>query len=139
MSSSNFKIHKIPTRKINYRTLELLRKTEISRGLWTEERFLNAIKNSNGNTPAWFKDISKSTKEDDQRGIDFIVQTTSGNIFIQIKSSEYGARKFIRNKKKNLRILVLVIKTNYHEEEIRSLSFSAMQEEVNFLKKPFCS
>ncbi|MBU6430950.1 hypothetical protein KGQ29_01080 [Patescibacteria group bacterium] len=116
--------------------LKLLKRTERSRGFWTEERFLRAIENANGNAPCWFKGVSKSTKEEDGKGIDFIVHTVFGNIFIQIKSSEIGAIIFKKRKNKNLRIIILVIKIDYDEEKIRDMSFSAIQDEIDFLKRP---
>ena len=137
MSSNNFKIHKIPGRKINHRVLNLLRKTEKSRGFWTEERFMRAIENSNGNAPDWLKGISKSTKEEDQKGIDFIIHTSFGNIFVQVKTSENGANIF-KKRKRNFRIIVLVIKINYDEEKIRNISFPAIQAEIDSLKRPSC-
>ena len=138
MSSNNFKVHKIPERKTNHRVLNLLRRTEKSRGFWTEERFMRAIENSNGNAPDWLKGISKATKEEDQKGIDFIIHTASGNVFVQIKSSEAGANIFKKRKSRNLRIIILVIKIDYDEEKIRNISFPAIQAEIDLFKKPFC-
>ena len=102
---------------------------------------MRAIENGNGNNPNWYNGISKATTEQDQRGIDFIVHTAFGNIFIQIKSSEVGAIKFLNKKQiknKNFRIVVLVIKNYYDEENIRSISFFAIQAEIDFYKKPSC-
>ncbi|MDE1988584.1 MAG: hypothetical protein KGI39_02695 [Patescibacteria group bacterium] len=134
---NHWRAHKIPAPRMKKNILKLLKRTERSRGFWTEERFLRAIENANGNAPCWFKGVSKSTKEEDGKGIDFIVHTVFGNIFIQIKSSEIGAIIFKKRKNKNLRIIILVIKIDYDEEKIRDMSFSAIQEEIDSLKKPF--
>ena len=138
MSSNNFKIHKIPASKTNHHILNLLRKTEKSRGSWTEERFMRAIENSNGNAPDWLKGISRATKEEDRKGIDFIIHTVSGNVFVQIKSSEGGASIFKKRKSRNFRIIILVIKIDYDEEKIRNISFPTIQAEIDLFRKPSC-
>ena len=98
---------------------------------------MRAIENGNGNNPDWYNGVSKATIEQDQRGIDFIVHTSFGDIFIQIKSSQTGANKFLKKtKKQKVRIIVLVIKNDYNEENIRSISFTAIQAEIDFYKKP---
>ena len=122
---------------LNHRVLKILENTQRSRGFQNEERFKKAIENGNGNNPTWYKGISWTTKKDDRKGIDFIVHTVFGDIFIQIKSSEAGAKKFLK-KTRNFRILLLVIKSDYKEEEIRKISFTAIQEEIDFYKKPSC-
>ena len=112
-SKRNWRKQKIPTLKDNRRVLKILGNIRRSQGFKTEERFMRAIENGNGNNPNWYNGISKATTEQDQRGIDFIVHTAFGNIFIQIKSSEVGAIKFLNKKQiknKNFRIVVLVIK-----------------------------
>ena len=122
---------------LNNRILKILENTQRSRGFQNEERFKKAIENGNGNNPTWYKGISWTTKKEDRKGIDFIVHTVFGDIFVQIKSSEAGAKKFLKKpKNKNFRIIFLVIKNDYDEENIRSISFSAMQEEIDFYKKP---
>ena len=140
-SKRNWRKQKIPTLKDNRRVLKILGNIRRSQGFKTEERFMRAIENGNGNNPNWYNGISKATTEQDQRGIDFIVHTAFGNIFIQIKSSEVGAIKFLNKKQiknKNFRIVVLVIKNYYDEENIRSISFFAIQAEIDFYKKPSC-
>ena len=129
--------HKIPAKTNHHRVFKILENIQKSRGFQNEERFMRAIENGNGNNPDWYNGISKATMEQDQKGIDFIIHTAFGNIFIQIKSSEIGAKKFLNKlRNKNFRIIVLVIKNDYDEENIRSISFSAIQVEIDFYKKP---
>lgn len=131
-----WRAHKIPeTPRLNFRVLSIIRKIEKSRGFQTEERFVRAIENGNGDNPAWYKGMSWATKKEDQRGIDFIIHTIFGDIFVQIKSSEAGAIKFYR-KRRNFRIIVLIIKSDYKEENIRNIFFSAIQAEIDSFKKP---
>ena len=139
MKSKKFwRIHKIPeTPKLNFRVLSIMRKIEKNRGFQTEEKFIRAIENGNGDNPSWYKGISWATKKEDQKGIDFIVHTLFGDVFVQIKSSETGANKFLNKKKKQyLKIVLLVIKRDYDEETIRYISFSAIKGKIDSFKKP---
>lgn len=129
--------HKIPAKTNHRRVLKILENIQRSRGFQTEEKFMRAIENGNGNNPDWYNGVSKATNEQDQKGIDFIIHTIFGNIFVQIKSSEAGAKKFLNKlRNQNFRIVVLVIKNDYNEENIRSISFTAMQAEIDLYKKP---
>ena len=121
--------------------LDLLESTGKGRGFWTEERFFSAIKNSNGSAPYWYKDIIKTEEKMDRKGIDFIIYTIYGNIYVQTKSSDYGAKKFLRQskiKRSKYKIIVLVIKTEYREEEIRNITFPAIQAEIDLFRRPSC-
>lgn len=121
-------------RKI-FRKRRILRIRRINKGYWTEERFKMAIENGNGNNPDWYKGISKATNEQDRIGIDFVVHTAQGDVLVQIKSSQTGADKFLKKKRK-FRIIVLVIRSDQNEENIRDISFSAIQAEIDLYKKP---
>lgn len=131
--------HKIPAKTNNRRVLKILENIQRSRGFQTEEKFMRAIENGNGNNPDWYNGVSKATNEQDQKGIDFIIHTIFGNIFVQIKSSETGAKKFLNKlRNQNFRIVVLVIKNYYDEGNIRDISFPAIKAEIDLYKKPSC-
>ena len=141
MGSKKFwlrRAHKIPA-KTNNRVLKILEKIQRSQGFQTEERFMRALENGNGNNPYWYYGVSKATTEQDQKKIDFIVHTVFGDIFVQIKSSQTGANKFLNKRKKwHLNIVLLVIKRDYSEETIREISFLAIEEKIESFKKPSC-
>ena len=127
------------TPKLNSNVLSVMRKIEKNRGFQTEERFIKAIENGNGNNPLWYKGISQATKKEDRKGIDFIIHTLFGNVFVQIKSSETGAKKFLKKRQNQHRnIILLVIKGYYSEETIRYISFLAIEEKIESFKKPSC-
>ena len=140
MKQKNFwRNHKIPPKTKHHRIFKILENIQKSRGFQNEERFMRAIENGNGNNPDWYNGISKATMDQDQKGIDFIIHTAFGDIFVQIKSSEAGAKKFLNKlRTNNFRIVVLIIKRDYNEENIRSISFTAIQAEIDFFKKPSC-
>jgi hypothetical protein len=46
--------------------------------------------------PEWFVGFEKATKAQDAEGIDFILRTTNGDVYLQVKSSEGGKDAFLR-------------------------------------------
>lgn len=138
-SKRNWRKQKIPALKENRRVLKILENIQRSHGFQTEERFMIALKNGNGNNPDWYKGVSKATNEQDQKKIDCIVHTAFGDIFVQIKSSQAGANKFLNKmNKSHLKIVLLVIKRHYSEDTIRDISFPAIKEKIDLYKKPSC-
>ena len=133
--------HKIPAKTNHRRVLKILENTKRSQGFQTEERFMKALENGNGNNPDWYKGVSKATIEQEKKKIDHIVHTTFGDMFVQIKSSEAGANKFLNEiNKSHLKIVLLVIKRHYSEETIREISFLAIKNKVDYFrnKRPSC-
>jgi hypothetical protein len=83
-----------------------------------EKSFSNEILPGNL-LPYWFYKIFKATKEQDSKGIDFIVLTDIGKIFLQIKSSLRGKQKFLTNKTGRSIIGVVIVKYFQSFETIR--------------------
>ena len=138
-SKNNWRRQKVPALKENHRVFKILENIQRSRGFQTEERFMRALENGNGSNPHWYKGVSRGTAEQDQKKIDCVVHTVFGNIFVQIKSSPTGAKKFLNKiKKQHLNIVLLVIKRDYNEETIRFISFLAIEEKIDSFKKPSC-
>ena len=46
--------------------------------------------------PAWIRSTRKATKEEDARGIDFVIETDKGTVYLQVKSSKTAAEEFIK-------------------------------------------
>lgn len=46
--------------------------------------------------PSWMGDVRACTEEEDERGIDVVVETDIGEIYLQVKSSYSNAQKFLR-------------------------------------------
>lgn len=60
--------------------------------------------------PSWFHGIRPGTQEEDYRGIDAVAFTDVGKIFLQIKSSKSGARKFQKQQEKyRLRVWISIV------------------------------
>ena len=96
-SKNNWRRQKVPALKENHRVFKILENIQRSRGFQTEERFMRALENGNGSNPHWYKGVSRGTAEQDQKKIDCVVHTVFGNIFVQIKSSPTGAKKFLNS------------------------------------------
>ena len=102
---------------------------------------MKAIENGNGNNPDWYNGISKATTEQEKKKIDLIVHTTFGDIFVQIKSSEVGAKKFLNEiNKSHFKIVLFGNKRHDSEETIREISFLAIKNKVDYFsnKRPSC-
>ncbi len=82
--------------------------------------------------PAWFKEVITPTHDQDMRGIDLIVNTDVGHIYIQIKSSEAGRKRFESQAKRNRPIAVVVVK---HDEDDRIVRHKVLQAVAGLRQK----
>lgn len=91
------------------------------RGRRNEDRFFEAMGVSSvEEVPRWVFGIRRASAKEDSRGIDAIIITDVGKLFIQIKSSEAGATKFKNSLHCRHRIIdVIVIREHYTPEDIR--------------------
>jgi hypothetical protein len=63
--------------------------------------------------PSWFKDHREATKEEDEQGIDLVINSHDlGPLYIQIKSSRRGEIKFLDKGRRSRLIEVIVIRAN---------------------------
>lgn len=46
--------------------------------------------------PVWIRSTRKATKEEDAQGIDFVIETDKGAVYLQVKSSKAAAEKFVK-------------------------------------------
>ena len=71
--------------------------------------------------PPWFRYLRACTTDEDRSGSDAIIETDDiGKILVQIKSSEYAARKFHRRRGRT-QIIVIVVKDGMSDEDIRQI------------------
>jgi len=57
--------------------------------------------------PAWLKNARLATEIEDRKGIDIVLETTSGAIPLQVKSSAINARRFQTEKKNKIPCIVV--------------------------------
>ncbi len=65
---------------------------QLARGRANEQRALTILRNTT--FPAWVHGVRAGTPEEDARGIDLVVDSTVGPLYLQIKSSVRGREKF---------------------------------------------
>lgn len=99
------------------------------RGRTHEHRVEESFKSLVG-TPNWFRSISKSTQEQDRRGIDFIVETADmGSLYVQVKSSKTGKNEFKKRQGARAnKIAIVIIRDTDDHARIRAKVISSLME-----------
>lgn len=109
------------------------------RGWWkgkkNEEKFYCSFCLENFEKPSWLKKVRYGTTDEDSRGIDFVVETYVNPpfVFIQIKSSEAGKKRFWRKHRPNefsFPIIVLVLNRRVRYNNIRRMLFETIKTRV---------
>jgi hypothetical protein len=115
-----------PPPKISQRVRRILGQIGCERGSQNEARVFAVFSGDNPALPGWFRSIEKASREQDQRGIDAIVHTTDvGMIYLQIKSSLAGRRKFESQSKRRWPVAVVIVNHYESDEAIRQKVISA--------------
>jgi len=78
------------------------------KGFGNELKVVEALQES-PTKPKWIHEVRKATQEEDAQGVDVVVTTDVGPLFLQVKSSHLGAEIFKQNNRKK-KIGVLVVK-----------------------------
>lgn len=99
------------------------------RGLSSEVLTETALKNLSESIN-WISDFRRASWiEDRKKGIDFVIQTDVGDLFLQIKSSQTGKEKSL---KKHPKIPVVVINRNFDLEEIKQEIITTLSGQREF-------
>jgi hypothetical protein len=113
-----------PKRKRNIvRLYQEIKQTELEVGLGNERRVVEAF-TSHYPYPgriSWLYNARLSTRYEDKRGVDVVFTTDVGDILIQVKSSEFSQRVFLRRQRTgevSKHIKVVVIKASFSPENI---------------------
>jgi len=85
-------------------------------GKANEEAVLHCFDLYTKECPEWLQELRKGTNREDHEGMDLIAVTDRGEIPIQVKSSQYRAKKF---SEKNPNVPVIVVESNMTEQRIR--------------------
>lgn len=98
------------------------------RGDRVEVHVLESFRNAT-ESPDWFSGIHLGTSEQQQQGIDCVVETTDmGPLFVQVKSSERGAEDFRTSKGHRAdSIAVVVIKSSMSHAKVRGKVIGALE------------
>ena len=107
----------------------LLGKIGNQRGRMNEQRFSKAISDF-PDKPSWWLSFRLATFEEDQKGIDVVVTTDVGKLFLQIKSSLRGKKKF-ENKQRRFPIAVVVI----YDKEANETIYQKAVEAIGLIRE----
>jgi hypothetical protein len=98
------------------RVKSLLGEVAAARGRSAEERVVEAL--ALPSRPAWIHDARRATKAEDHAGIDAVVESDVGKLFVQVKSSRTGKAKF-QERKRSVRVAVVVVGGGGDAEAVR--------------------
>lgn len=95
-----------------YRIWSLLDQIAKERGKRNEQHAVYLLRARKDRWPKWLTDVVNAGKKNDRRGIDVVVTADVGHIYLQIKSSQAGIKKFNGQWKRwiNLPIEPVVVK-----------------------------
>lgn len=101
-----------------------------------EQKFFNAFVLENYEKPNWLKRVRYGTHDEDNQGIDFVIETYTAPsfIFVQIKSSEVGKKKFLQKHKLSefiFPIIVLILNKNDRYHDIRGMLFETVKKYID--------
>jgi len=105
---------------------------EKSKGRRHELKAVAAFKAPFDDVPEWFLNIENASQRLDRSGVDVIVRSDIGKLFVQIKSCEAKAQEFKEKQrlgKYRKNISVAVIKEHFEPAEVRQVIIQAALSE----------
>jgi len=87
----------------------ILGQIAVERGRSSEQRLLEACQLDK--RPTWMLSARAGTRDEDARGIDVVLDTDVGKLYVQVKSSKTGGRHF-KERKRSARIAVVVVRVD---------------------------
>lgn len=100
------------------------------RGRRTENKFFEAMRAPFAEEMfEWVSAVHRASAKEDRKGIDAVICTDVGKLFIQIKSSETGATEFRNGQHCRHRMIgVIIIRDHHTPEDIRKRAKSILME-----------
>jgi hypothetical protein len=95
------------------------------RGRRSEERALAACQSDA--RPSWIKTARLAASREDHAGIDVVLETDVGRLFLQVKSSEWGRQKFEKRRRK-ADIAVIVVQSEDDDAKLLAKVSEALGE-----------
>jgi len=109
-----------------YSLRNAFKKIERERGISSENLTESALENLSESID-WISDFRRANWfEDRKKGIDFVVKTDVGKIFLQVKSSKTGKENSL---KKHPKIPVIIINRNLELEETKKIMMTILSEQ----------
>jgi hypothetical protein len=94
---------------------EILDKEGRKRGRVSETRVLEAL--ALASRPEWMRAVRKASHTEDHAGIDVVVESDVGKLFVQVKSSREGKVAFLE-RRRTARVAVVVVRVTDSPEAL---------------------
>lgn len=88
------------------------------KGRLAEQRCLESVNELRVKSP-WIYGARLANLKEDARGIDVVVETDLGKLYLQVKSSHYGAHKF-RRKRPKAKAIVIIIPADMTDQKLQN-------------------
>ncbi len=85
---------------------QILGKDAKKRGRTNETRVIEAL--ALPTRPPWMRSVRRGTKAEDHAGIDVVVESDVGKLFVQVKSSRGGKAAFLERRRR-ARVAIVVV------------------------------
>jgi hypothetical protein len=106
------------------RLKQLLHEAQVERGLENERAVFEALCDLPAKLrPPWFQGVRRGTPEEDRSGIDIIVDSDLGPLYIQVKSSDHKAEFFQRrhaDEERLIGVLAVIKKSRFDRGTLRN-------------------
>ena len=89
------------------------------KGRLAEQRCVNIVAKLSVQFPSIIS-VRLATDKEDARGIDVVVETDLGKLYLQVKSSHYGAHKY-RRKRPNAKTIVIIIPSEMSDDKLQNV------------------
>jgi hypothetical protein len=101
------------------------------KGKLAEERVFLAIEKLSTEF-SWIQSTRLATRKEDARGIDVVVETPIGPLYVQVKSSPRGVRHY-KSKRRKARVIVVIVKPEMDERKLRDKVGGALHVQRNHI------
>lgn len=127
------KSEKVLRRAVLKRVRSLFKVVGFQRGVDHEDRVVRVFSERTPDVPEWFRSIKPANmRQDFNEGIDFVIESDVGILFLQVKSSAHQAQKFRQGQasRKYRRYIALVVldDDSISDECVRSRVISALSK-----------
>jgi hypothetical protein len=100
-----------------------------ARGRAREEQVLSALSTmTTVSLPSWFSHTEQACQKDDARGVDVVVHTDVGKLFLQIKGSQKAIDEFVRKHTKG-NIVPFLVQSDECIESLQKRLIEALSNE----------
>lgn len=110
-----------PARSIHF----ILGRLGNERGVNAEARVVAAMRTAH--KPPWIRSVERAPARLDRRGVDVIVRSDVGDLYLQVKSSRRGREAFLERERR-LPIACIVVRIGESDERVAAKVISAAGE-----------